>query len=65
MVRSSLAEGLGLEIAGLPRASRAVEGVVAMMLDATRECAEPLTANRLFGWHAAGRSTSYRLPDDL
>ncbi|WP_145070739.1 Fic family protein [Engelhardtia mirabilis] len=52
-VRSSLAERLGLELAGLPRPSRAIEGVVAMMLDATRDFSRPLTAERLFGWHAA------------
>ena len=33
--------------------SRSVEGVVEMMLDATQSYAEPLTAERLFGWHAA------------
>lgn len=52
-IRSSLADRLGFDLGGLPRASRAVEGVVAMMLDATREFTEPLTAERLFGWHAA------------
>ena len=52
-VRSSLALRLGLDAAGLPRASRQVDGVVDMLLDATRNFAEPLTAERLFNWHAA------------
>jgi len=34
-VRSSIARRLGLDVAGLPRAGRDVEGVVEMMLDAT------------------------------
>jgi Fic family protein len=34
-------------------ADRNVDGVVDMMLDATTHYALPLTADRLFGWHAA------------
>ena len=52
-VRSSIGRRLGLDVAGLPRPSRQVEGVVEMMLDATRDSDKPLTAERLFGWHAA------------
>jgi Fic family protein len=52
-VRSSLARRLGMDIAGLIAADRDVEGVVEMMLDATSRYAEPLTAQRLFDWHAA------------
>lgn len=52
-VRSSLARRLGLDTAGLPRASRDIEGVVEMMLDATRNYDEPLTKKRLFAWHAS------------
>lgn len=52
-VRSSIARRLGLDIAGLVPADRHVEGVVEMMLDATQKFAEPLTAERLFAWHAA------------
>jgi Fic family protein len=58
-VRSSLAHRLGLERAGLPPADRRVEGVVAMMLDATQHAQEPLTAERLFGWHHALFPTGY------
>lgn len=52
-VRSSVARQLGLDAAGLPEPGNAVEGVVAMTLDATRNFDRPLTAERLFGWHAA------------
>jgi Fic family protein len=52
-VRSSIARRLGIDIAGKTRIDRDVEGVVEMMLDATRGFDKPLTADRLFGWHAA------------
>ena len=59
-VRSSIARRLGIDIGALTPADRNVEGVVEMMLDATRHFRRPLTAERLFGWHAslfpAGRS---------
>ncbi len=64
-VRSSVARRLGMEVAGLVPASRHVEGVVAMMLDATQQCFEPLTQERLFNWHGAlfptGRSGLYSI----
>jgi len=52
-VRSSLARRLGMEIAGLKPADREVDGVVDMLLDATKNFERPLTIERLFGWHAA------------
>jgi Fic family protein len=52
-VRSSIAQRLGIEIAGAIPADRNVDGVVEMMLDATQNFAQPLTQGRLFGWHAA------------
>jgi Fic family protein len=52
-VRSSLARRLGMDIAEAVPADRNVEGTVQMMLDATQNYREPLTAERLFGWHAA------------
>jgi Fic family protein len=52
-VRSSIARRLGLEQAGAVVASRDVEGIVEMMLDATQNYTLPLTGERLFGWHAA------------
>jgi Fic family protein len=58
-VRSSIARRLGMDIAGLIPSDRSVEGVVDMMLDATQLYDHPLTANRLFGWHAAMFPTGY------
>ncbi len=52
-VRSSLARRLGINIDGLVTPNRLVEGIVHITLDATINCAEPLTAERLFQWHAA------------
>ncbi|MCS5711957.1 DUF4172 domain-containing protein [Candidatus Berkiella aquae] len=52
-VRSSIARRLGMDIAGLIPASRNVEGIVEMMLDATQNFFKPLTSKRLFDWHAA------------
>ncbi len=52
-VRSSIARQLGLDVGGLPRAARYVDGIVEMMLDATRRYDHPLTKERLCGWHAA------------
>jgi Fic family protein len=64
-VRSSIARKLGMEIAGAVDSDRNVEGVVEMMLDATQNCFQPLTADRLFNWHAAlfptGRSGMYKI----
>ena len=56
-VRSSIARRLGLDFGDTVRPSRDVEGVVEMMLDATQKYGEPLTAERLFSWHAALFST--------
>jgi Fic family protein len=52
-VRSSIARHLGMDIGGTPNVARHIDGIVEMMLDATRNHDEPLTADRLFGWHAA------------
>src|SRR5213079_653268 len=52
-VRSSIARRLGIDIGGLKPADRNVEGVVEMMLDATRRYDQPLTEERLFAWHAS------------
>jgi Fic family protein len=52
-VRSSIARRLGMDVGALKPADRNVEGVVEMMLDATGHYNQPLTADRLFGWHAA------------
>jgi len=64
-VRSSIAKRLAIQVAGAVRADRDVEGVVEMMLDASQNFAEPLTSERLFGWHASlfptGRSGMHRI----
>lgn len=52
-VRSSIARRLGMDIGARKPADRDVEGVVEMMLDATRHYEKPLTAERLFAWHAS------------
>ncbi len=58
-VRSSIARRLGIDIAGLVPSNRNVDGVVDMMLDATRNYQKPLTEARLFGWHSALFPTGY------
>jgi Fic family protein len=64
-VRSSIARRLGIDIAGLIPASRDVEGIVEMMLDATQQFSKPLTKDRLFDWYAAlfptGRSGMHKI----
>lgn len=58
-VRSSIARRLGVDIGALAPVDRHVEGVVEMVLDATINCAGPVTAERLFAWHAALFPTGY------
>lgn len=64
-VRSSIARRLGIDDDGIVAEDHYVEGLVDVMIDATRRCDEPLTAERLFGWHAAlfptGHSGMYRI----
>ena len=64
-VRSSIARRLGLETAASAQVDRHIEGVVQMMLDATQRFAQPLSVERLIGWHAAlfpsGRSGLRRI----
>jgi Fic family protein len=64
-VRSSIAQRLGIDAGGVAAVDRNVEGVVDMMLDATTNYALPLTADRLFGWHASlfptGRSGLHKV----
>jgi len=64
-VRSSIARRLGMDAGGTSHASRDVEGVVEMMLNATQKYSEPLTKERLFDWYAAlfptGRSRMRRI----
>ncbi|MDA1029639.1 MAG: Fic family protein [Bacteroidetes bacterium] len=64
-VRSSIARRLGMDMAGLVDSDRNVDGVVEMVLDATQNCFEPLTVERLFDWHASlfptGRSGMHKI----
>jgi Fic family protein len=52
-VRSSIARRLGIDIGALTPSDKNVEGIVEVMLDATRQYDRRLTKERLFGWHAA------------
>ncbi len=52
-VRSSITRRLGIDIGALKPADRHVEEIVEMMLDATRRYDQPLTPERLSGWHAS------------
>ena len=63
-VRSSIVRRLGVtNIQTTGNSTHFMEGVVDMMLDATRNCNVPLDRERLFGWHCAlfptGKSGSY------
>lgn len=64
-VRSSIAQRLGMEFAGSVASDRNVDGMVEMMIDATKNCFKPLSADRLFDWHAAlfpmGRSGIFKI----
>ncbi|PKN35506.1 MAG: DUF4172 domain-containing protein [Deltaproteobacteria bacterium HGW-Deltaproteobacteria-19] len=57
-VRSSVARKLGLPSAGL-LVSRPVDGLVSVLLDATKNHDEPLTKERICGWHASLFPTGY------
>lgn len=65
LVRSSVARRMGIDASGPKNKDEHLEGVVEMMLDATRNYSAPLTAQRLFGWHATmfptGRSGMSRI----
>ena len=50
-VRPSVARRMGVHIVGDVEPSHYIEGVVEMMMDATRKYDQPLTDDRLFGWH--------------
>jgi len=64
-VRSSIAQRLGIEISSPVSASREVDGMVDVTLDALQHCDQPLTRKRLWAWQAAlfptGRSGLYQV----
>lgn len=53
MVRSSVARHLGLREAGLVPATRSIDGLVEVILDATQKYSKALSMDRLKGWQAA------------
>jgi Fic family protein len=58
-VRSSVARRLGIPTAGLPVPPRHVNGLVDVLLDATRRHDRALNRHRLLGWQAALFPTGY------
>ena len=64
-VRSSIARKMGIAAGGLVASSRFVDGVVDILLDATRNHRKPITVRRLFAWHRklfpGGKSGLYRI----
>ena len=64
-VRSSIARKLGIEDAGAIGSDRQVDGLVEVLVDASRNYKNPLSDERLFSWHAAlfptGRSGMTRI----
>lgn len=58
-VRSSIARHLGLPEAGLGPVNRSVDGLIEVLLNATQNYSETLTAKRLKGWQAALFPTGY------
>lgn len=64
-VRSSIARRLGLEISGLVYSEQNVDGIVDLMIDATKNFDKELNKERLFSWHAAlfptGQSGMYKI----
>ena len=64
-VRSSIARKLGLDDATPTPSDRDVDGLVDVLIDATRNHEQALSEERLFGWHAAlfptGRSGMKRI----
>jgi Fic family protein len=64
-VASCVARLLGIDHSPPKPTDRHLEGAVELALDATRNCSQPLTADRIFDWHAglfpAGRSGNARI----
>ncbi|MFC1498337.1 Fic family protein [Verrucomicrobiota bacterium] len=64
-VRSSIARKLGFDDASPTPSDRDVDGLVEVLIDATNNYNQPLSEERLFGWHAAlfptGRSGMRRI----
>ena len=65
LVRSSVARRLGMDAGERAGTDREVEGIVEIVVSATRDCGDPLTVEQLFSWHAGlfpdGRSGLHRI----
>lgn len=61
-VRSSVARQLGLDRAGAAPSARNVDDLFAVLLDATRNAAAPVTLERLCGWQPALFPTGFSGP---
>jgi Fic family protein len=59
LVRSSIAKKLGIEGTEYATTPRNIEGIVDVLLDATRNYDKELSEERLFGWHNALFQTGY------
>jgi len=59
LVRSSIARKWGFENAEFVKTPRNIEGIVDVVLDATQNFEEPLTKERLLGWHNSLFQTGY------
>ena len=60
-VRASVARHLGIDIGINTPADKQVDGIVSMVIDATKNYAKPLTPERLFSWHDALFPASYSI----
>lgn len=58
-VRSSVSRQLGLEPPGSTADTHDVDGAVSVMLDATQNFEQPVTEDRILGWHNALFPTGY------
>ncbi len=58
-VRSSVARHLGFPLAGSGKAPRSVDGLIEVILDATQNYENTLSAERLKSWHGALFPTGY------
>lgn len=58
-VHSSVARKLGLDLNNNINIERNIEGLVDMMYDATQNCNQELTKEKLLGWHASLFPTGY------
>jgi Fic family protein len=61
-VRSSLARRLNINLEKETEPSHHIEGVVEAVMDAVRNFDQPVTEDRLFGWHAALFPAGYSGP---